>query len=126
MPGRSGARRVRRAREFSEAHRGDLDVRTLRRVLDIARAGYAAWLRDPRANRTKEDKRMPGLSRASYQASQGVDGARRVFLDLREAGEECGLHRVERLMRENGIRAPKATERRIGSPQGRRPCSLIW
>ena len=31
-------------------------------------------------------------------------GARRIFGDLREAGESCALHRVERLMRENGIK----------------------
>jgi putative transposase len=28
-----------------------------------------------------------------------------VFLDLREAGETCSKHRVERLMRVNGLRA---------------------
>jgi len=28
-----------------------------------------------------------------------------VFLDLREAGETCSKHRVERLMRQNGLRA---------------------
>ena len=38
-------------------------------------------------------------------ASRGVYGARRVFGDLREAGESCGLHRVERLMRRNKIKA---------------------
>jgi putative transposase len=38
-------------------------------------------------------------------ASQGVYGAPRVFLDLREAGETCSKHRVEHLMRENGLRA---------------------
>lgn len=38
-------------------------------------------------------------------ASHGIYGAPRVFLDLREAGETCSKHRVERLMRENGLRA---------------------
>ena len=41
---------------------------------------------------------------ASVVAGQGIDGAPRVFLDLREAGETCSTHRVVRLMRENGLR----------------------
>lgn len=45
------------------------------------------------------------LIQASYRASHGVDGARRIFLDLREAGETCSRHRVVRIMRENGIKA---------------------
>jgi len=45
------------------------------------------------------------LIRASFKASHGVYGARRVFLDLREAGETCSKHRVARLMRINNIRA---------------------
>ncbi len=39
-------------------------------------------------------RRQPGHLRAP-----------RVFLDLREAGETCGKHRVARLMRENRLRA---------------------
>jgi putative transposase len=75
------------------------------RVLDVARAGYYAWLREPQSNKAKEDARLLGLIRASYKASHGVYGARRIFLDLREAGETCSKHRVERLMRQNGIKA---------------------
>jgi putative transposase len=41
------------------------------------------------------------LIRASFVASHGIYGARRVFLDLREAGETCSKHRVARLMRVN-------------------------
>jgi putative transposase len=43
--------------------------------------------------------------RHSYAASSGIYGSPRVFLDLREAGERCGKHRVARIMREHKIRA---------------------
>lgn len=43
------------------------------------------------------------MIRASYKASHGIYGARRIFLDLREAGETCSKHRVERIMRMNKI-----------------------
>lgn len=48
---------------------------------------------------------MRRLIRVPFTASQGIYGAPRVFLDLREAGEMCSKHRVARLMRENGLRA---------------------
>lgn len=105
MPGRAKFRRVRRAYDFIKAHSDEYDVSTMCRVLGVARAGYYAWLREPLSNRAKEDARLLGLIGASYKASHGVYGARRIFLDLREAGETCSRHRVERIMRENGIRA---------------------
>ena len=55
--------------------------------------------------RAQEDARLLRLIRASFVASQGIYGAPRVFLDLREAGETCSKHRVARLMREANLRA---------------------
>ena len=57
------------------------------------------------SDRAIEDVRLLRLIRASFKASQGVYGAPRVFLDLREAGETCSKHRVARIMRESGMRA---------------------
>ncbi len=48
---------------------------------------------------------MLRLIRASFVASQGIYGAPRVFLDLRETGETCSKHRVARLIRENRLQA---------------------
>ena len=59
----------------------------------------------PISNRAHEDARLLRLIRASFVASQGLYGAPRVFLDLREAGETCSKHRVARLMRVNNLRA---------------------
>ena len=57
------------------------------------------------SDRAKEDARLLRLIRASFKASQGVYDAPRVFLDLREVGAICSIHRVARLMRENNMRA---------------------
>lgn len=51
------------------------------------------------------DRRLLELIRNSYTASHGVYGARGVFGDLREVGETCGRHRVERIMRAHKIKA---------------------
>ena len=60
-------------------------------------------MQQPISNRAQEDARLLHLIRASYKASHGIYGAPRIFLDLREVGETCSKHRVERLMRENKI-----------------------
>jgi len=75
------------------------------RVFKVARSGFYAWLHKPLSNRAIEDQRLLVLVRASYAASHGVYGAPRVFLDLREAGQTCGRHRVARIMRINKIKA---------------------
>ena len=75
------------------------------RILEVAPSGYYEWLKQPLSNRAQEDARLLRLIRASFTESQGVYGAPRVFLDLREAGETCSKHRVARLMRENHFRA---------------------
>src|SRR5262245_27334704 len=97
--------RVRKTYEFIKAHRGDHSVQMMCRVLGVAPSGYYEWLKKPLSNRAQEDARLLRLIRASFEASQGVYGAPRVFLDLREVGETCSKHRVARLMRENKLRA---------------------
>lgn len=75
------------------------------RVLKASRSGFYQWLYKPLSDRAIENQRLLGLIRASYEASHRVYGAKRVFLDLREAGETCGRHRVARIMRAHKIRA---------------------
>lgn len=105
MAQKNGGDGVRRMYEFIKSNQGKHKVRTMCRLLGVAPSGYYAWLKKPVSDRAKEDARLLRLIRASFKASQGVYGAPRVFLDLREAGETCSKHRVARLMRENGIRA---------------------
>ena len=99
------AGRVRSTYEFIKSQRATYSVQALCRVLDVAPSGYYEWLKQPLSNRAQEDARLLRLIRASYTASQGIYGAPRVFLDLREAGETCSKHRVARLMREQKLRA---------------------
>lgn len=86
-------------------HRREFRVATMCRVLRASRSGFYAWLHKPLSDRAIEDQRLLGLIRASHAASSGIYGAPRVFLDLREAGETCGKHRVARIMRAHKIRA---------------------
>lgn len=105
MSGKQRVSRVRIICEFIRDHRHEFGVKTMRRVLEVAPSGFYAWLKEPVSNRAREDAGLLRLIRASFVASHGIYGAPGVFLDLREAGETCSKHRVERLMREDGLRA---------------------
>jgi putative transposase len=96
--------RVRSIYEFIKGNRHQYSVQMMCRVLGVAPSGYYLWLHQPLSNRALEDARLLRLIRASFTASQGIYGAPRVFLDLREAGETCSKHRVARLMREAKLR----------------------
>jgi putative transposase len=102
---KKGDQGVRRRYEYIKTNQHRYNIRLMCRLLGVARSGYYDWLKKPESDRAIEDKRLLRLIRASFAASQGVYGAPRVFLDLREAGETCSKHRVARLMRENNIRA---------------------
>lgn len=60
--------------------------------------------------------------RASHVGSYRTYGARRVWHDLLADGISCGLHRIERLMREQGLRA---RPRRRGLPKDHGERSVI-
>jgi len=74
-------------------------------VLRVHRSGYYAWLKKPLSDRAVEDARLLVLIKQSYNASGAAYGSPRIFLDLRESGEGCGRHRVERIMKANRIKA---------------------
>ena len=75
------------------------------RLLQVSSSGYYEWRFRPLSDRAIEDQRLLPLIRASYAASHGVYGYRRVHLDLLEMGETCGKHRVARIMKAHDIQA---------------------
>lgn len=105
MSAKRATGRVREIYKFIEAHQNEYCIEPMCRILGVARSGYYEWLHEPVAKRGQDDARLLRLTRASFNASQGIYGAPRVFLDLREAGKTCSKHRVARLMRQNGLRA---------------------
>ncbi len=109
------AGRVRKTYEFIKANRGEHSVQMMCHPPGVAPSGFYEWLKQPISDRAQEDARLLRLIRASFRASQGVYGAPRVFLDLREAGETCSKHRVTRLMRENKLRALHGYRTRLWS-----------
>ena len=83
-------------------------------ALGVSRSGFHAWIRRPISDRAAHDAKLVQAIDKSFKASDRTYGARRVWRDVLEDGLACGLHRIERLMRINALRArPK----RRGKPK---------
>lgn len=93
-------------------HEGEFRLRSMCRVFCVHPSGYYAWRREPRSRRAREDVRLLGLIKQAWLESGCVYGYRKVHDDLRELGEGCGKHRVERLMKLEGLRAQVGYGRR--------------
>ena len=99
---------------FIAKHRHIWPVSWLCEVLDVSRSGFHARLNRPTSAREIHDAKLITAIETSFKASDRTCGARRVWRDVLEDGLACGLHRIERLMRINALRAhPK----RRGKPK---------
>src|SRR5205823_13288992 len=78
-------------------------------ALGVSRGGFYAWLTRSRSQRSRSDEELGAKVRTSFIASDRTYGARRVWKDMLAQGLSCGLHRIERLMR---LQALKARPRR--------------
>ncbi len=74
-------------------------------MVGVHPSGYYAWCIQPESPRTKDNKRLLGHIKQSWLESGAVYGYRKVYDDLQELGEHCGINRVHRLMRAEGIRS---------------------
>lgn len=99
---------------FIAKHRGIWPVSWLCEALGVSRSGFHGWLVRPPSQRSISDEVVGAKVRASFLSSYRTYGSRRVWHDLLAEGIACGLHRVERLMQLQGL---KARPRRRGLPK---------
>ncbi len=99
---------------FVAKHRAVWPVAWMCSALDVSRSGFHAWLTRRASRRAQDDAAILTKVRASFAASDRTYGARRIWHDMLAEGISCGLHRIERLMRENALRA---RPRRRGLPK---------
>ena len=109
---------------FVAKHRGIWPAGWLCEALGVSRGGFYAWLMRPRSARSYSDETMAAKVRTSFIASDRTYGARRVWHDLLADGVACGLHRIERLMRAQAMRA-RPRRRRLPPDKGERMTSAI-
>jgi putative transposase len=90
-----------------EAHRELFEVSLMCRVLDVSRSGFYAAHRRGVRQRELDDQRLRLEIRSIHRASRRRYGSPRVHEELKATGIHCGRKRVERLMREDGLRAKR-------------------
>ena len=104
---------------FIAKHRSIWPVAWLCNALGVSRSGFHAWLKRTPSARSRSDEALGRRVRASFVASDRTYGARRVWHDMLAEGFACGLHRIERLMQLQALRA-RPRRRRLPKDEGDR------
>ena len=109
---------------FIAKHRGIWPAGWVCEALGVSRGGFYAWLTRSPSARARADEALMAKVRASFLASDRTYGARRVWHDMLADGVSCGRHRIERLMRHQGLRA-RPRRRRIPPDIGARSTNAV-
>ena len=109
---------------FIAKHRNIWPVAWLCEAMGVSRSGFHAWLNRSPSARSRSDETVGQQVKASFLASDRTYGARRVWRDLLADGVECGLHRIERLMRLQALRA-RPRRRRLPKDEGDRQIANV-
>ena len=109
---------------FIAKHRSVWPAQWLCEALGVSKSGFHAWLKRGPCARSREDEAIMPAVRTSFVASARAYGARRIWRDVLEAGFSCGLHKIERLMRAQALRA-RPRRRALPKDDGERSASAI-
>ena len=74
---------------FSEAHRPELSVRSMYRMLMAHFSGFCAWLREPLSLHAQKDAHQTDLIQQACTESGKVYDYRKLHDNLLDAGEKC-------------------------------------
>ena len=89
-----------------DARRKEYELAELCGILLVSHNGYRAWKRGGCPNRKRlTGSQMLGLIKAIHTEVKGVYGSPRMARELRRRGFPASKERVERLMRDNDIKA---------------------
>ena len=105
-------------------------ARTLCRVLQVSTGGYYAWLGRKPSARSRDNARLGQRIAQLHVESREAYGTLRMWHALRQEGECCGRHRVQRLRQAQAIQSKRRHRYvRARSPYQRVPAApnlLSW
>lgn len=90
----------------------ELPVKLMCRAAEASRSGYYAWKKRPESRRAQENRRLLFEIETVHAENLETYGSRRIHAEVRARGFVCDRHRVERLMKVNGIRGVQKPGRR--------------
>jgi putative transposase len=82
-------------------------VRKLCQAVAVSSSGYYAWRMHKPSARAREDGRLLQQIRIIHSLSREAYGTERVWSHLRQQGESCGRHRVQRLRQTHAIQTKR-------------------
>jgi len=82
------------------------------RALEVSPAGYYAWRSRKSSARDQENERLLEKIKAAHAKSRGIYGSPKIYRELRREGLSVNHKRVERLMKEEGIKAKRVKKSR--------------
>src|SRR3984893_5020364 len=104
---------------FIEDRRADYPVTILCDVLEVSPAGYYAWRSRPESRRSAANRDLVDDIKRVHRDTSGRYGSPRIHAELRAQGRGVSRGRIERLMRQYGIRAIVAPPRRVRTTDSR-------
>ena len=114
---------------FIDAHRARFGVEPICRTLAIAPSTYYARKTRPPSRRSIEDVDVLAAIRRVHEQNYGAYGSRRVWKALRRQGVIAPRCRVERLMRQHGLRGAQPGRKRrwltAADETAARPADLV-
>lgn len=98
---------------FIEEHRQEFDITIMCRLLAVSRSGYYAWRQRQPSAREMADIQLLEEIKKIFATSGETYGSPRIHIELRAEGIRCSRKRVERLMRENGLKVGQKRKNRV-------------
>jgi len=92
-------------------------VRDLCEFLGVSRSGYHTWKKGQASARDQANHQVLAEIKEVFEAKRGRYGSPRITEELRRAGRTCNHKRVERLMREEGLKARRSKRRKVRTTQ---------
>jgi len=93
-----------------KAMAAEYSVRDLSAALGVSRSGYYAWAGRAAGSRVQTNLRLAEQIKVLFAQSRQTYGSPRMTAALRQSGHACNHKRVERLMRQQGLKG--RTQRR--------------
>ena len=81
------------------------DINIMCRVLNVSKSGFYSWKKRKQSKRNLNNEKLLKQIKQAHDQSDRSYGSPRIHAHLQEMDIKCGRKRVERIMRENGIRA---------------------
>ena len=98
---------------FIREHRKQFSITAMCRVLEVSVSGYYGWVGRATSNRQQQNERLLTMIRIIHKEGRQNYGSPKVYRRLRKLGQAVNHKRVERLMRDNGVRAKRVKKFKV-------------